>query len=226
EVPFLRSHFAALERFAIDKSGGVAGRARLFETYRRCKGRLGLLLGVDPADVALLHSASHAVQLVRYALDWRPGDNVVAADVEYPSLVYPWGSLAEQGVELRIVPRAPGRWDVPAAELARAVDGRTRALVVSQVSYLTGERYDLAELTVIVRRGGGAEGRPRTLLCVDATHAAGVVPVAAAHADILWSACYKWLLAVHGLAACYLNPDVWSERTPPFPSAQSATAVR
>lgn len=226
EAPYMRRHAGALARFAEDKSGGMAGRERLFATYRRCKARLGQLLDVDADDIALLPSSSHAVHLLRYGLDWRPGDNVVVADVEYPSLIYPWPELAAQGVELRIVRRQPGSWEIPAARFAEAVDGRTRALLVSQVSYLTGERYDLAELARIAHAAGGAEGRPRALLGVDATHAAGVVPVAARHADILWSSCYKWLLGVHGLAVCYLNPEVWGERTPPFPSSHSARSTR
>src|SRR6476620_1461426 len=74
EVPFLKRHHAALARFAADKSGGMLGRERLFATYRRCKERLGTLLGVDAADIALLPSSSHAVQLIHYGLSWRPGD--------------------------------------------------------------------------------------------------------------------------------------------------------
>src|SRR5205085_1153564 len=90
EVPFLKRHFDALATFAANKSASMAGRERNFALYRSCKERLGRLLGVEPADIALLHSSSHAVQLLRWGLDWQPGDNVVVADVEYPSLVYPW----------------------------------------------------------------------------------------------------------------------------------------
>lgn len=226
EVPVLKRHLAAVERFASDKSGGMEGRERLFATYRRCKERLGTLFGVSAEDIAVLPSSSHAVQLARYGLDWRPGDNVVVADVEYPSLIYPWPALAEHGVELRIVRRVPGSWEVPVEALARQVDGRTRALFVSQVSYLTGQRYDLAALARVAASGGGEAGRPRALLCVDATHAAGVVPVEARHADILWSSCYKWLLGTHGVGVCYLNPAVWGGIAPPFPGAHSADSSR
>lgn len=38
EAPFLKSHLTALERFAADKSGGMPGRDRMFETYQAHKG--------------------------------------------------------------------------------------------------------------------------------------------------------------------------------------------
>ena len=37
-------------------------------------------------------------------LDWRPGDNVVTTNLEFPSVAYNWRNVREQGVELRLVP--------------------------------------------------------------------------------------------------------------------------
>ena len=50
----------------------------------------------------------------------------------------------------------------------------------------------------------GLAGRD-VLLAVDATHAAGAVAVPAACTDLCVSSCYKWLLATHGVAPCYLS---------------------
>jgi selenocysteine lyase/cysteine desulfurase len=80
-------------------------------------------------------------------------------------------------------------------------------LAVSQVSFLTGRRYRLADLRALADQHGA-------LLSIDATHAAGVVPVAAAQADVLVSSCYKFLLAVHGAAIFYRNPRRLAELQP------------
>ena len=96
----------------------------------------------------------------------------------------------ERGVEPRVV-RARGHY-VAMDDLAAQVDRRTRLLLVSQVSYLTGQRVDLTRCAELAR-GVGAR------LAVDATHAAGVVPVPGALCDFVVSSCYKWLLATHGV---------------------------
>ncbi len=42
--------------------------------------------------------AVDGVNLAALALDWRPGDNVVVEDIEYPSVVYPWARARARGV--------------------------------------------------------------------------------------------------------------------------------
>ena len=103
----------------------------------------------------------------------------------------PGGAPARAG---RGAPRGPRPAATTSAmdDLAAQVDRRTRLLLVSQVSYLTGQRLDLARCAELAR-GAGAR------LAVDATHAAGVVPVPGALCDFLVSSCYKWLLATHGV---------------------------
>ncbi len=198
ETAILRSHEEAVARFFRQKSAGMVGRERdLMGMLERCRRRAAALLSVDAADIAFLDSATDGVNQLAAGLDWRPGDNVVVEDIEYPSDIYPWARLADRGVAVRVA----RQWgESPTLErLAAAMDDRTRVLSVSQVSFLTGRRYRLEDLRALVDRVGA-------LLSVDATHAVGVVPVAARHADVLISSCYKYLLGVHGAAIFYRNP--------------------
>ena len=79
-----------------------------------------------------------------------------------------------------------------------AVDERTRVIALSHVSYLTGERLDLAAYGEIARQAGA-------LFVVDASHALGSVPVYAPYADFVFSCCYKWVLGMQGTAIAYWN---------------------
>lgn len=190
EGPWLRSHTAACERFGALKSGGMAGREEMFRIGERARARAARILGMAPGELAFLaHSSEGLNQAVR-SVQWRAGDNVVFADLEYPSLVYPSAMLREQGVEPRVV-RTRGHY-LPLDDLAAQVDRRTRLVLVSLVSYLTGQRVDLGRCADIAH-GAGA------WLAVDATHAAGVVPVPGEVCDFVVSSCYKWLLATHGV---------------------------
>jgi selenocysteine lyase/cysteine desulfurase len=190
EAPWLRSHTAACERFGALKSGGMAGRAEMFAIAARARERAARLLGVETGEVAFLAHASEGLNQAVRSVEWRAGDNVVFADLEYPSLIYPAALLRERGVEPRVV-RTRGHY-LAMDDLAACVDRRTRLVLVSQVSYLTGQRLDLARCAELAR-GAGAR------LAVDATHAAGVVAVPGPLCDFVVSSCYKWLLATHGV---------------------------
>ncbi len=184
EAPWLRSHTTACERFGALKSAGMAGREEMFAIGARVRGQVARLLGVARAEVAFLAHASEGLNQAVRSVEWRAGDNVVFADLEYPSLIYPAALLRERGVEPRVIRTREHYLAID--DLARQVDRRTRLVLVSQVSYLTGQRLDLARCAEIAR-GAGAR------LAVDATHAAGVVPVDGGLCDFVVSSCYKWL---------------------------------
>ncbi len=207
ETPILKSHRSAINRFFEDKSSGAAGRDRILETYGVCKQKIATLLGVAPEEIAFLSSSSEGINLLAYSLEWRPGDNVVVCDLEFPSDILPWTRLQDRGVEIRIVHHQD--WSISLSDLGGAIDDQTRVVAVSQVSFLTGQRLRLEELARVVRPSNA-------LLSIDATHATGVVEVQANHADILVSSCYKWLLGVHGLAIFYCNQTRQPDLKPPF----------
>jgi selenocysteine lyase/cysteine desulfurase len=207
ETPMLKTHQEAVARFFADKALGEAGRERFEATYRRCKEKVAHLFGVQPEEIAFLASSSEGINLLAHALTWQPGDNVVVCDVEFPSDVLPWARLKQQGVEVRVI--SQHNWAINLEELAAKIDRRTRVVDVSYVSYFTGQRLPLETLSKLVRASNA-------LLVVDATHAAGAVPVQAGYADILVSSCYKWLLGVHGLGIFYWNRERLPDLEPPF----------
>jgi len=197
EAPWLRSHDQASARMGALKSAGMAGRDELFVVYDRAKARVARMLGVEPARVAFLAHASEGLNQAVKAVPWRAGDNAVFADLEYPSLIYPAAVLGELGVEPRVLKTRSHYLSLD--ELAKAVDRRTRLVLVSQVSYLTGQRVDLARCAEIARAAGA-------WLAVDATHALGAVPVPGQLCDFVVSSCYKWLLATHGVGIFAYDP--------------------
>ena len=207
EAPWLKSHDDACRRFGELKSAGMDGRDAIFGVYAGVKQRVAGLLDIGAEQIAFLAHASEGLNQAVSAVDWRPGDNAVVADNEFPSLVFPLSRLERAGVEVRLV-RARDHY-VSIDEIAAAVDERTRLLLVSHVSYLTGQRLDLARCAEIARAHS-----PGAWLAVDATHALGVVPVDGALCDFLVSACYKWLLATHGAGIFAYNPQRVGEITP------------
>jgi selenocysteine lyase/cysteine desulfurase len=171
---------------------------------------------VPPENVAFISTSSEGINLLAHGLKWQSGDNVVVCDVEFPSDVLPWTRLKTQGVEVRVVSNK--NWYISLADIESAVDASTRVVAVSDVSYFTGQRLPVQELSEMVRS-------TNALLSIDSTHAAGVIPLQASHADILVTSCYKWLLGTHGVAIFYWNRQRLPDLEPPFLGWHSGESI-
>jgi len=207
ESPMLKSHRQAVDRFMFDKSRGELARELEAERVEQARSKCARLFSVNADEITFLSNASEGINNVAYGLDWQAGDNVVIVDVEFPSGILPWTRLESRGVEIRIVRHR--QWQIDLEDISAQIDTRTRVVAISQVSMLTGQRIDVAALSQTVRSSNA-------LLLLDATHAAGVVPVDARLADVMVSSCYKWLLGTHGAAVFFVNRQTLPDFEPPF----------
>ena len=207
EAPMLKSHRQASDQFMIDKGLGEQARVLEANMVELARGKCAQLFSVNPEEITFLSNASEGINNLAYGLEWQAGDNVVIADVEFPSGILPWTRFESQGVEVRVVRHR--NWIVDLEDIAALIDERTRVVTLSHVSMFTGQRIDLEALSRLVRSSNA-------LLLLDATHAAGVVAVDASLADIMVSSCYKWLLGVQGAAVFYVNRERLPDFRPPF----------
>ena len=204
EPPALRAHIDAAARYLSDKSAGMPGRERMYAVAARVKDRLGVMLSREVSEIAFLFNASEGLFVAANGIEWQPGDNVVTALSEFPSVQGVWNH--NRALEVRAV----GKGLVPTVEDFRAaVDRRTRIIAVSHVSYLTGARCDLNALREIADAVGAR-------LIVDASHSLGVIPVNAGLCDVMVSCCYKWMFGAHGVGVFFVNSDRWPDLPTPW----------
>lgn len=163
----------------------------------RVRGRAARLLEVDAEEIAFVKNTTEGIGLVAAGLDWRRGDRVVTCDLEYPSNVYPWWSLREQGVETLMLPARDGRLPLDALEEALR-QPQTRLLALSAVQFGNGLRLDLASVGELCRRHG-------VLFCLDAIQGLGCLPLAPRDVgvDFLAADGHKWLLSIEGCGIFY-----------------------
>jgi cysteine desulfurase / selenocysteine lyase len=189
----------ALLAYFDDKALGTPGRRRFHDEECAAMSGVARLLAVPASDVALLSSASEALNVFANSIDWRPGDEVLISDLEFPSGVLAWLRLRERGVKVRVLASRKGV--VPLDEFEAAIGPATRIVCVSHVSYKTGARIPfLRELST-------AAHAQDAMLVVDATQSLGRMPVPVEGVDFLVASTYKWLLGVHGLGVAYLAPS-------------------
>jgi selenocysteine lyase/cysteine desulfurase len=154
------------------------------------------LVGADRARVVVGAAVSGLVAQIAASLP--DGTRVVAPDVEFTSLIFPFLAQAGRGVEVSFV---------PLDRLAEAIDARTDVVACSAVQSSSGELAALDDVAAAAAHHGA-------LTVIDATHAIGWLPLDATRFDAVVCAAYKWLMSPRGTAFMVLR-DALAERIVP-----------
>lgn len=186
----------AAAAFYEHKQAGYLGRELWQERAAAVRGRLAAWLAVRPDEIEFFSGTTDALNIVGHSLPWRPGDEIVVAEDEFPSVRLAWRAAEQAGAIVRQV-RITSE-DCRADDLLEALTPRTRMLVVAHVHSITGTRLDLDRIGAVCRERD-------CLFVVDGIHALGATPVSLAQVDVYVSGIFKWLLAGFGLAVCVVR---------------------
>ncbi|MFC2036822.1 aminotransferase class V-fold PLP-dependent enzyme [Chloroflexota bacterium] len=189
----------AIHRYVIDRS--LAGSEALLEEEANIEGIRRLtarFIGAHRDEIAFTSSVSHGLNIVAAGLDWRPGDNLISAETEFPANVYPWTNLRRRGVEVRFTPARDNR--VLVEDVAALMDDRTRLVSISYVEFGTGYRNDLDALAALCQEHGA-------YLCVDGIQGLGALQfdVAQTPVDFMATQAAKWMLGPIGAGFLYIR---------------------
>ena len=178
------------------------------------RAHMGAFIGAGGDEIAFLRNTGDGANLVALGLDWKPGDEIVLGDNEFPANAVPWLALRDRGVNVRLVPSASTR--LTADALRAAMTSRTRVVAVSWVSFADGYRHDLAALAEVAHEYGA-------WFCVDVMQALGAFPldVRAVGIDVAYGSGAKWLLALQGVSFVYVRRDLVERLTVGAPGWRS-----
>lgn len=160
--------------------------------------RMANMINVRPDQVAMTASMGDGMMTIALGLHWQPGDNIVTAECEFPSNVYPWLNLAEHGVEVRFTRMHENR--IRVEDVLAQINDRTRLVSLSLVEFSTGFRNDIAAIA--------RHCHERGILCgIDAIQALGALEVdaQALGVDFLSAASHKWLLCPPTTGILYVS---------------------
>lgn len=150
----------------------------------------GRLVGVAPEQVTAGVTVSQLVGLVAASLPG--GARVLAARGDFASTRFPFHAQTERGIVVD---------EVELAELPAALEAEPCDLVaVSVVQSADGRVVDLDALREAAARTG-------TAVLLDATQAAGWLPLSLDWADYVVATGYKWLMCPRGAAWMAVRPD-------------------
>jgi selenocysteine lyase/cysteine desulfurase len=145
-----------------------------------------------------MRNTSDGLSVIANGIGWKPGDNVVTCDCEFPANIYPWMRLEQVGVELRMARERNGR--VAEDELLSLIDSRTRVVAISFVQFASGFRMNLERIGEVCRQRD-------ILFVVDAIQGLGALrfDVERFHVDAFSADAHKWLLGPEGCAVMFVS---------------------
>ncbi len=170
----------------------------LYET--RCL--LAQLLGVkDPKQIAFTSNSTMSLNMAIKGL-LAPGDHVVTTIQEHNSVLRPLYELEENGVSLSFV-GADENGCTSRADIERAITERSKCIVSTHASNLTGNTLPVAEIGALARKHG-------LIYIVDASQSAGVLPidVEQMNIDVLCFTGHKSLYGPQGTGGIYVRPEL------------------
>src|ERR1041385_2602726 len=99
------------------------------------------LLNCHSEEVAFVGPTSLALSFVASGLKFRRNDNILIYFDDYPSNVYPWMALSEQGVQVRLI-NTRGLGVIRPRDVMGQVDENTRLVALASCHFVSGYRID------------------------------------------------------------------------------------
>ncbi|MGI8702628.1 MAG: aminotransferase class V-fold PLP-dependent enzyme [Nocardioidaceae bacterium] len=200
-----RTAWKALQTALNEWRGGSTSWEHWADCVEQSRQTFARLVDVDPRRVSVGSTVSAFAGLVAAALP--DGAQVLVAESEFTSVVFPWAVHADRGV--RVV-------EAPLETLADRVTPETTLVAISAVQSSDGRTADLDG----IRKATDSVG---AWLVVDATQSVGWLPMAAGNYDAVFVSAYKWLMSPRGTAFAMWSPRL-AERLRPLAAGWFAGA--
>lgn len=172
---------------------------------RELRDALAAFLHCKRDELALVRNATEANNVVCNGLDFAPGDEVLMTDQEHPGgrCCYEQRA-ARHGIRINYVrlPKPPASAEEIVDLFARAITPKTKLILFSHITTVTGMVLPARELCAMARSRG-------VLTHVDGAHAIGQLPLNLHDigADFYTTSPHKWLCAPKGTGTLYIREE-------------------
>jgi selenocysteine lyase/cysteine desulfurase len=198
-------------RIQRDLSADPRNNYRSDELYEN-KAVLGEFFGAAPEEIAYMRSTTEGMNNFANGIDFREGDEVLMNTHEHPGGYGAYRSLERHRgikvIEIEI-PILPESVDQVVDLYEKAITPRTRVIVVSHITYISGLLTPVRELSEMAHRRG-------LLISVDGAHPPGMIEVNFHDlgCDHYAAAGQKWLLAGTGTGLGYFKQEIQDQIHP------------
>jgi selenocysteine lyase/cysteine desulfurase len=173
---------------------------------RELRDGLSAFLGCKRDELAIVRNATEANNVVCNGLDLQSGDEVLLTDQEHPGGRCCYEQKAARfGIKINYValPKPPASREQIVDLFARAITPRTRVMLFSHITTVTGVILPAKELCALARSRG-------VLTHLDGAHAIGQIPLNLRDigCDFYATSPHKWLMAPKGTGTLYVREEM------------------
>lgn len=171
--------------------------------------RVATLLNADASEIAFTKNTSEGLNIAANAIPLTAGDTVLMLATDHPNNAYAWLNLKHKGVNIRFIDLANDQIATEAT-FAPHIDGSTKVITLSHVTYHAGQRHDIESIGRLCAEKG-------IYLVVDVMQSIGVLDVDVKKLGVsaLAAGCHKGLLIPQGLGLLYVRGGL-SELQPTY----------
>ena len=180
-----------------------------WEMPRSVGNLIGRIIGATAGEVVMLQNVSMANWVVTSCFDWRARRNkIVSEALNFPSNLYHYGRLADDGARLCTVPSSDGL-TIDLQRMLDAIDEETALVACSHVLFRSSFVQDIRAIVEKAHRVGA-------MVCADIYQSAGTVPLSVLDmgVDFATGGSVKWLCGGPGAGYLYVRRELWPSLRP------------
>jgi selenocysteine lyase/cysteine desulfurase len=200
----------------INYEGSYYMRTVQVENKKAMAAKLAALAGCPADEVIITRNATESLDLIISGFDWKPGDEAVMAEQDYPTMLTMFRQVALRfGMVNKIVsvPNHPASDDEIVDLYAKAITEKTRLLMVCQIINITGQILPVRKICDMAHKRG-------VKVMVDGAHALAHFrfTIAELDCDYYGSSLHKWLSVPLGSGLLWIRKDLIGTIWPLFAS--------
>lgn len=191
---------------------GMATYETIGELLAEARSYIARFLNAEADEIALTGNTGEGLNIICQGLTWLPGDEVIITDHEHISLLILLQCIRDRyGVIIRVAHLGLGA-DLSAEEaIAKLITPRTRLIVLSHVSFMTGVVLNVQAVAELAHRSD-------IPVLVDGAQSAGVIPIDVKELGVNSYAfpMQKWLCGPDGTGALYVRREILEKIQPTY----------
>jgi selenocysteine lyase/cysteine desulfurase len=189
----------------INYQGSYYMRTVQFENKRKMAAKIAELAGCPADELILTRNTTESLDMIIGGLDWKPGDEAVMAEQDYPSMLNMFKQVAARyGVVNKIVsvPNDPGSDEEIIKLYSDAITEKTKLLMICHMINITGHILPVRKICDMAHSRG-------VEVMVDGAHALGHFrfTIPELNCDYYGSSLHKWLSVPLGSGMLWVKKE-------------------
>jgi len=197
------------EFFRERSEGNIDDYPSFVKITEETKEMLASYINTKKERIAFADNTTSGLNLLAQGLKWKPGDEIILNDIEFPANVYPFLNLEKKGVNIKFVKSHEGI--LSAEDIIEKMSPKTRLVSVSMVQFLSGYRIDLQKLGQVCKSRD-------VILSVDGIQGLGALRLDVQECSIDFLSCgtQKWMLGLQGLSFICISKTLQDKIEPVY----------